>query len=189
MRIGVDIDGVVADSYPAWLQELNRHYGKQITVLEDYEMHLVFDVPFDDMNNFFVENVEYLLSMPKPIQGAKESIEKLIQEGHDIVYITARRPEEEEITRDWLKKHGIPHETVLFSGFNSKVELVRQWQMQAFVEDHSVNARGIAQIGVPVFLLTTSYNKGEVLPENVARCADWPCILQGLLQLAKLGPM
>lgn len=185
MRIGIDIDGVVADSYPVWLQELNRHYGKNITVLEDYEMHLVFDVPYDDMNNFFVENVEYLLSMPKPVRGAKESIDTLIREGHDIIYVTARRPEEEEVTLRWLEKYNIHHETVLFSGFKSKVDLVREWGIQAFVEDHTLNAEGIACIGVPVFLLTTSYNKNKALPPNVTRCADWACILNGLLTLGQ----
>lgn len=184
MRIGIDIDGVVADSYPAWLEELNRHYGKNITVLEDYEMHLVFDVPFDDMNNYFVDNVEHLLSIPKPVRGAREGIESLIQEGHDIIYITARRTEEEEITLRWLEQYGIPHETVLFSGFKSKVDLVREWGIQAFVEDHVLNAEGIAHIGVPVFLMTTSYNRDKALPENVTRCADWEGIKEGLSVLA-----
>lgn len=183
MRIGIDIDGVVADSYPLWLQELNRHYDRNIIVLKDYDMHLVFDVPADDMNNFFVDNVEHLLSAPKPVPGAKESIEALITEGHEIVYITARRPEEEEITLRWLKKYGIPYETVLFSGFKSKADLVRQWKMQTFIEDHAVNAEGIARLGVPVFLLTTSYNLDKVLPDNVTRCPDWACILKGLAAL------
>lgn len=185
MRIGIDIDGVVSDSYPAWLEELNRHYGKNITVLEDYEIHLVFDVPWDDMNDFFVENVDHLLSMPKPVPGAKEGIENLCREGHEVVYITARRPEEEQITREWLTKFGIPHDTVLFSGFKSKVDLVKQWKMDAFIEDHLANAQGISAAGIPVFLLTTSYNQGE-LPAKVIRCKDWGEIQESLRHLAVL---
>ncbi|MHB1654259.1 MAG: 5' nucleotidase, NT5C type [Desulfitobacteriaceae bacterium] len=184
MRIGVDIDGVIADSYPAWLKELNRHYGKNISVLEDYDMHLVFDVAWDDMNDFFVENVDHLLGIPQPVVGAKEGIETLIQEGHDIFYITARRPEEEAITLDWLRRYNIPYETVLFSGFKSKVDLVQQWNMQAFIEDHLANAKDISGLGIPVFLLATSYNQGELSPQ-VTRCQNWSEILQGLRHLVQ----
>lgn len=179
MRIGVDIDGVIADSYPAWLQELNRHYGKNITVLEDYEMHLVFDVPWDDMNDFFVKNTEKLLSIPKPMAGAKEGIETLIREGFEIVYVTARTPEEKTVTLRWLRKYGIPHEHVLFTGFKSKVDLIKQWGMAAFIEDYMLNAKKIAESGVPVFLLNASYNQGE-LPNGVTRCRNWDEILAGI---------
>ena len=182
MRIGVDIDGVIADSYTVWLQELNRHYGKNITVLKDYEMHLVFDVPWDDMNDFFVRNTEKLLSMPKPVPGAKEGIESLIREGHEVIYVTARTPEEEAVTMRWLAKYGIPYEHVLFTGFNSKVNLVKQWGMAAFVEDYLVNARAIAETGVAVLLYNASYNQGE-LPVGITRCHNWQQVLDEIRRL------
>lgn len=177
MLIGVDIDGVISDSYPVWLQELNLHYGKNITVLTDYEIHLVFDVPWDDMNNFFVQNSERLLFMPKPVPGAKEGIEALIREGHKIVYVTARTPEEEEVTLRWLNKNQIPHEKVLFTAFKSKVDLVKQWGIEVFIEDYQVNAQKIAESGVPVFLLDSTYNQGE-LAAGVKRCMNWEEILK-----------
>lgn len=182
MRIGVDIDGVVSDSYPVWLQELNLHYGKNITVIDDYEMHLVFDVPRDDMNSFFVSNVERLLMTPNPVPGAKEGIETLLREGHEIIYVTARTPEEKEITVQWLTKHEIPHEheRVLFSGFKSKVDLVKQWEIEVFIEDYQVNAKAIAECGVPVLLLNASYNQGKQLLTGITRCQSWNEIIEGM---------
>lgn len=172
MRIGVDIDGVISDSYPAWLGELNQYYGKNITVLEDYEMHLVFDVPYDDMNNFFVQNVERLLNIPHPIRGAKKGIVSLLQAGHELVYVTARSQEEEELTLRWMRKNGIPYEHILFSGHKSKVDLVKQWKIELFIEDYMVNAKAISELGIPVLLLNASYNQGE-LPHGVLRCQGW----------------
>lgn len=182
MRIGVDIDGVISDSYPAWLQQLNRHFGKNITVIEDYEMHLVFDVPHEDMSDFFVHNMEQVFMQPKPVAGARAGIEELIAAGHEIIYVTARTPEEEEITLRWLTKHEIPHEQVLFTGLKSKLSLVESWGMDVFIEDYMVNASEIASIGVPVFLLNTSYNQGK-LPAGVVRCDDWADILEGIYGL------
>lgn len=186
MRIGVDIDGVVSDSYPTWLQELNRHYGKNITVLDDYEMHLVFDVPMDDMNNFFVGNVERLFMIPQPVSGAKEGIETLLREGHEVIYITARTPEERDITVRWFTTHGIPHERVLCAGFKSKVDLVKQWGIEAFIEDYQVNARLIAESGVPVLLLNASYNQGE-LPTGITRCQNWQEIIDEIRRFKSKG--
>lgn len=179
MRIGVDIDGVICDSYPLWLQELNRHYQKNITAITDYEMHLLFDVPWDDMNDFFVKNVKTLLGLPQPVKGAKEGIESLIREGYEIIYITARTPAEKEVTLSWFRKHEIPFEHVLFTGFKSKVDLVKQWDMKVFVEDYMKNARAIALAGVPVLLLDASYNREEAVA-GVTRCRNWEEILAGI---------
>ncbi|WP_407314589.1 5' nucleotidase, NT5C type [Desulfosporosinus sp. SB140] len=184
MRIGVDIDGVVSDSYPYWLQELNQYFGKDIKTITDYDMHKVFEVPSTDMNDFFVGNAERLLFMPEIVAGAKEGIETLIKEGHEIVYVTARTPEEKDVTLRWFLKREIPHEHVLFSGFNSKVSLVKEWDIEAFVEDYHVNAKQIAEIGVPVFLLTASYNQDhEELPGAIMRCQSWQDIVEGIRKL------
>ncbi|MDQ7094161.1 hypothetical protein REC12_11225 [Desulfosporosinus sp. PR] len=184
MRIGVDIDGVVSDSYPCWLQELNQYFGKDIKTITDYDMYKLFGVPRAAMNDFFVGNAERLLFMPDIVMGAKEGIETLVEEGHEIIYVTARTPEEKDVTLRWLAKRGIPHEHVLFSGFNSKVSLVQEWDIEAFIEDYHVNAEQIAKIGVPVFLLTASYNQGCTgLPEAVTRCQSWQDVVEGIRRL------
>lgn len=116
MRIGVDIDGVISDSYPLWLDELNRHYGKNIPFVDDYNMHLSFDVSPEDMNEFFETNVERLLMRPEAISGAREGIESLRQEGHEIIYVTARTLDQEELTAHWFELKGIYYNQVLFTG-------------------------------------------------------------------------
>lgn len=183
MRIGIDIDGVVSDSYPAWLEELNQHFGKNISVLNDYEMHLVFDVPWEDMDNFFASNVERLFMMTKPICGARESIQTLLREGHEVIFVTARTLEEKDVTLRWLSLHGIPYEHVLFSGLKSKVDLIKQWEIEVFIEDYQVNAKMIAESGVPVFLLNASYNQVE-LSHGIKRCQNWDEILAGIKHLS-----
>lgn len=181
MRIGVDIDGVVSDSYPCWLTELNLHFGKNVTVIDDYEMHTAFEVSRDAMNDFFTCNAERLLMIPKPITGAKEGIETLLKEGHEVIYITARTPEEKDVTVRWLTQCEIPHEheRVLFAGISSKLELVKRWGIEAFIEDYQVNAKLIAESGVPVFLLNASYNQEE-LSTGITRCHSWDEILEGI---------
>ncbi|EHQ87519.1 5' nucleotidase, NT5C type [Desulfosporosinus youngiae] len=187
MRIGVDIDGVISDSYPLWLQELNRHYGKNIPDIVDYNMHVAFGVTSDDMNEFFETNVERLLMMPEPIPGAKEGIETLLQDGHEIIYVTARTPEQKDLTVRWFSLREIHHEHVLCTGFGSKADVVKEWGIEAFIEDYQVNAKLIAECGVPVFLLNASYNQEE-LPPGIIRCHSWDEIITGIQAICHNKP-
>ncbi|SHN49406.1 5' nucleotidase, NT5C type [Desulfitobacterium chlororespirans] len=172
MRIGVDIDGVVSDSYKAWLRKLNRHFGTNILELKNYDMHLDFGVSWEEMGKYFEDNVATLFDIPDPVAGAKEGIERLLRQGHEVVYVTARSLDEEVHTLRWMKKHKIPHEQILFTSFQSKVDYVLQWQLEIFLEDFLGNAQAISEAGVPVLLLDASYNQGE-LSSGIIRCQDW----------------
>lgn len=48
--------------------------------------------------------------LAKPLDGAKEAIEKLKAAGHTIVIYTARGWAEFRYTKQWLVDHGIPHD-------------------------------------------------------------------------------
>ncbi|AHF05960.1 5' nucleotidase, NT5C type [Desulfitobacterium metallireducens] len=172
MRIGVDIDGVTSDSYTVWLRELNQYFNKNISILEDYDIHLVYDVSWDEMNDFFKQNMEHLFMLPQPMKGAKQGIESLIAQGHEIIYVTARSADEEEVTLRWMDKYKIPYDNVVFSDFKSKVDLARQWQLELFIEDYMKNAEAISESGIPVLLLNASYNQGE-MTKGIKRCRDW----------------
>lgn len=172
MRIGVDIDGVTSDSYTAWLGELNRYFGKNIASLDDYDIHRVYDVSWDDMDNFFKTDTEKLFMLPQPMEGAKQGIESLIAQGHEIIYVTARSADEEEVTLRWMDKYKIPHEHVVFSDLKSKVDLAKQWQLEFFIEDYTKNAIALAELGIPVLLLNASYNQGD-LAKGIKRCTNW----------------
>ncbi len=177
MRIGIDIDGVVSDSYRAWVKELNRHFGTNILELKNYDMHLDFGVSWEEMGKYFEDNVAYLFDIPHPIAGAKEGIEKILQEGHEVTYVTARSLDEKEYTLRWMKNHRSPHEEILFTSFQSKVDYVLNWKLEVFLEDFLGNAQEISQAGVPVLLLDASYNQGE-LPSGIIRCQNWQEIVE-----------
>ena len=176
MRIGIDIDGVVSDSYRAWVREMNRHFGTNILELKNYDMHLDFGVTWEEMGRYFKDNVAHLFEIPEPMEGAKEGIEELLYQGHEVVYVTARSLEEKDYTLNWMKKHQIPQEEILFTGFKCKVDYALKWQLDIFVEDNLTNAQGISEAGIPVLLVDASYNKGE-LPSGIIRCRGWQEIL------------
>jgi len=175
IKIGLDIDGVVADSFPVFRRELNRHYGKDIARIDSHDMARVYDVEWEEINAFFDENVEYLFSEPKPMEGALETIKSWLTAKHEIVYITARRKGfEEKVTLEWLDRNNIPYnkEKTFFSGGASKASAVREFKLDIFIDDFMFNALEVAELNVPVLLLDAPYNQGK-LPQGVTRCYNW----------------
>lgn len=178
LQIGLDIDGVVADSFTVFRQELNKHYGKDIVSIDHYDMTKVYDVPWDNLSRFFDDHMEYLFSASKPMAGAVQSVHALLQAGHAITYITARKSgEEERVTLKWFETQGIPVQRAVFTGSTSKTHAIKKFGIELFVEDFLTNALEIVEMGIPVLLLDAPYNQGK-LPHGVVRCCNWHEIMQ-----------
>jgi len=178
MKIGVDIDGVIADIFPILRRELNEYFQKDITEIDQHNIAKMYDVTWPEVSDFFEARADRLFGAPELVNGAREAIQTLEKAGHKIFFITARRQgREQEITLKWLKQHGFPLDDVHCVGQHSKVDTVRLCGLDIFIEDSDRNAVEIAaQAGIPVCLLDTPYNQGQ-LPEPVIRCRDWPEIL------------
>ena len=177
LRIGLDIDGVVADSFPVFLRELNKHYGKDVKELDNYDMTEIYGVEWDEMSQFFHDNMEYLFTTPKPMTGAVEGIKHILESGHEIIYVTARAPGSEEImTCKWFDDNNIYRDKTCFTGGLSKTFAVKENEIDIFVDDFMTNALEIASLGIPVLLMDSPYNQGK-LPQGVTRCYCWDEIL------------
>jgi len=64
----------------------------------------------------------------EPMDGARESLEALINDGHEIYILTTHEPLEE--VNEWLEIHGFPH------GF--KVTNVKQSGTQVYIDDRAI---------------------------------------------------
>src|SRR3989304_274334 len=93
MRIGIDIDDVMADSLPRYLQAFNRRFGLKVPVTEArweiFRRHP--EIPADAIGAFFEElyRADFLGSRPL-VPGAMEGIEELHRAGHRLFIITGR---------------------------------------------------------------------------------------------------
>lgn len=79
--------------------------GKKLTIAID------IDGTVADSSGIDFDQAEIkpeVLLVAKPIQGAVEAVKKLFEEGHKIVFYTARSMSSKQITERWLNKHGFP---------------------------------------------------------------------------------
>ncbi|NQS75137.1 MAG: hypothetical protein HQP61_01655 [Peptococcaceae bacterium] len=178
MRIGVDIDGVLANSLPLWVAELNKFFNKNMRLEEIhlYEIHRTYDITFKDFQSFLEHKGRFLMSKVEPITGSARYLSKLKQQ-HEICIVTARDKRYYQETRDWLKNNNLPYDELLLLGSHEKKELCLDKDLQVMIEDTLEIGIKVSDAGIPVLLMDAPYNRG-VLPELIYRKHSWEEIYQ-----------
>ena len=192
MKIGIDIDDVLADSLPYYTRAFNQRFGLQIDLAD--AAWRIFDrfpwIPRQEAHDFFSELIEAGFFSSRPLlPGAKEAVESLAEDGHRLFIITGRSPADEPITRSWLTHVG------LLSRFEAVMHKAREpvdrhksgaaseLQLDVFIEDELAVATAVAEAAIPVLLFDRPWNQG-VLPGNLRRVRSWT---EALIQIAYLN--
>ncbi|NPV61580.1 MAG: hypothetical protein HPY61_02945 [Methanotrichaceae archaeon] len=99
----MDIDGVLADQVGAALRRIEQEYGQKYQKSDVNRAHWTFS-GIDIWTEIarLLGDPEYALGIPA-IDGAKAAVQQLSV--HDLCVVTARWPEVEETTRQWLGMH------------------------------------------------------------------------------------
>jgi uncharacterized HAD superfamily protein len=176
MIIGIDIDGVLANSEPAYRRTINRLFHlklkqEDITFykyedaagLTDTQMHLFW-------TTFYREGSWLKI---KPIKGARKFLDKLKNAQHRIVIVTSR-PQEyiKKETYQWLREHRMPYTELIFlANHDSKHQAawVCGHKFDYFIEDYYEYALDLAQRGVKVLLVDYPWNRKEKAHPNIKR--------------------
>lgn len=112
----------------------------------------------------------------EPMHGTVRLLQLLKQAGHDIVILSGRSIEAEELTRAWLSRHGVPHDEVLLrsaddlrSNGESKAARLQEWltaneeAMAALMLDDWPEVRDfMAPLGIPTLLVNPVYEDGPM---------------------------
>jgi len=180
LRIGVDIDGVLADSLPLWTRELNNFFGKNKTVegIHLYDICQTYGITQEELDEFIKIKGRYLMTAPPPVKGATQFLPRL-KEQHEIFIITARNKRYEGETVSWLRKYGIPYDELVLLGSHDKREACLCNGVQLMIEDTLEVTLKVITAGVPVLLLDAPYNRGA-LPSLAVRVRSWEEIYRAI---------
>jgi len=183
MVIGVDIDGVIADSIPVILENVRRLCGikilpRRLTVYRIESALQKHGLSTSESNAIVKKAIR--MTMERQISGirmvpkAKPVLRSLEQMGHKVIVVTNRDPIYASETIEWLRKRAIPSKTVIFT--STKSDLARMFDV--FVEDSASNARRLQKGGVIPILYDRPWNRRT--RSRMYRIRDWPEIFDVL---------
>ena len=113
MRLGIDLDGVVANFTGGWMSFYNRQFGTRL-VFEDATRwtDLVDLTHFRDIDDFWDWSSDLggrsIFWHLDPFPGAVAALRDLAAQGHELVVLTHKPAFAEADTHDWIARQGIP---------------------------------------------------------------------------------
>lgn len=187
MRIGIDIDEVIADTLTEIIKFHNGAYGTTLT-RGDVVRYLgdVFGEQEEECTRKIFEFFETdHFAAVSPIAGALPALRILKDHGHELVIVTARPHAISAQTQAWIDAH-YPE---LFSGIyfgnrhartgdvRTKSELCLAAGAAVLIEDDLYHANECAANGIPVLLFDYPWNQGE-LPDHIHRVFSWDDVIR-----------
>lgn len=160
-RLGVDIDGVIADQTAAMVDYLSSKYSTSFSASQlrrggSYIPAIGTDYT-TEMRAAQSDN-QYYPHMP-PVDGALTSLERLAQR-FEIVLVTHRPADTEAVTREWLTKHDVTFDELHVDAPDDKSDI----GIDFLIDDRVGNVTNCAR-AIPLLFLRE--HNLERIPSNV----------------------
>ncbi len=173
IRFGIDIDGTV--TCPATIVPyINKSFGLNLTLddVKQYDLTPLVDISEEEFAQWWLDNEAEIYANSPLAEGAREVLAQWGKK-HELYFISARNTHLVELTKNWFHEHQLKYDHIELIGSHDKVELVKKYKVDIFLEDKHDNAVNIhEQCRIPVLLFDTPYNRDPV-PEGVIRVKNW----------------
>jgi uncharacterized HAD superfamily protein len=195
VRIGIDLDDVVAECAVPYLRAFAERYRLELPA-EDLgwqTLAAIEEVSGEEKDRFRIALYDgRFFSELEPYEDSPAVIERIAAAGHELYFITARAERRRVVTETWLREKGLiqharavhlkPHGDFdpgvppgrydATSSAKYKVRLATELELDAFCEDDVLIARSLAEAGIKVWLFDHSWNR-ELRHPNISRVATW----------------
>jgi len=161
MRYGIDMDGVIYDFEAALREWIEQTTGRPAHTMPDSESWEFWrdqwGLTFEEFYAHCNESVDagHMFRKGDPEPGALEQIHRLTNDGHTVLFVTARMfgNRSQENTTEWLHEHGFPYDEIHFTSDKHLIEL--DWLVDDLPDNYfAVDSGG----NNGVFLLTRPWN-------------------------------
>lgn len=173
MRFGFDIDDTLIDlrgyAFQLYNKKLNQNVGldifQQIKTLQIHEAFGLDAKAGGELWSSLMDEIYY--SDCEPFEGALDMLQELDRSGHDIFYITARKPEHCERTKKWLKNNGFPvQDQHFYCGMKDeeKIETILKLKLDYYFDDKPAVLETLLDVPTKVYAYDNSYNQEVKVP-------------------------
>lgn len=186
MIIGIDIDDTITDTYEVMMNyaaEYIINIEKREPIIKektDCSSHFYTKALYGWYNGedilFLKEYYERIIKEVKPKTLALKYLNKLKEEGHKIVLITARWESDNfdvrKNTEKWIKENNIPCDKLIINAENKAI-VAKKENIDVFIDDSLKNCTMVQEIGIKTYIMDTRVNRG-LEKENIKRVYSWP---------------
>ena len=178
MRIGIDIDDTIADTNELLLEYADKYDkiykdGHGIINKDCYEFNGLYDWTAKDREDFLATYMVEVLEKVKVKDHVKNVIDKLIEDGHEIIFITTRDgdyiEDSHELTKRWLDKNNIKYDLII-AGNKRKSDYAEALKFDLFIDDSIKNCTKVSEKGIEVLLFDTVFNRDN---NDFKRVKNW----------------
>lgn len=203
MRIGVDLDDVVAECAVPYLRKFAEEFGVDLPPEPGWHtLAEITDVPPEDKDRFRIRTYDGTFFGDLEVyEDCPIVLERIVAAGHEVYFVTARHERRRVITETWLREKGLlehakavhlrptgdfdpgPRPKGRYDAEGSaryKVRLAQELELDAFCEDDRTISAALAEAGIRVFLFDHSWNR-DVQHPCIERVSGWSDVA------AKLG--
>lgn len=170
MNIGIDIDGILADFFKQMIPIINKLLNTNYKFEQLTKSR--FETSFNIKRNIWNElNLRKILLDTPPLPDAVKYFQ-LLKRKHNIYIVTARNSGQKQVTLEWLKKHNLIYNDIIFSPTKNNLPFCNN-HFDVFIEDN------------PKFILTRSlkdryvlyfsypYNQNIKPTHNIKKMPNW----------------
>lgn len=177
-RIGIDIDDTICDTNELIVIEADKYDrevlgGTGIKNPDAYDFQTMMGWDINGKGKFFADRLEYIMANAKIKPFAKEVINKLYDEGTEIVFISLRKKkylsDPYKLSFDWLHKNEVKFHK-LFVDTGEKTDECVDNKIDLFIDDLPKNCEDVSSAGINVLLFNSDYNHDE---NRFNRVNDW----------------
>ena len=196
MVIGIDIDDTTVvtvesmvkygDKYDT--EVLNREAKKDNLgkIKDRYYMKALYGWTEEEKFAFFDMYYKNVLEECYPLPNASEIINRLKQEGNEIIFITARLTnikncETENITKETFRKYNIPYDKLIMN-VDDKLKFCKENDVEIFIEDSYETCKNLQENGIKAYLMTTKMNR-NIVDDKIERVSSWDEVYEKITNL------
>jgi len=166
MRIGLDIDNVIADFDEGILKEFKIHdrnkRNKGIVNKNERYVSLLFDWSQEEIRDFFTNHMERIAKTLNLRENVKYYMDKLLEEGHELYLITNRVSPDyknpKQVTEAWLEEKQINYTKLIFTETRDKSEACNKYRIDIMFDDDIGNCIRLQNKNVRFCLMCTKLN-------------------------------
>lgn len=161
MNIGIDIDDTITNTYETLIPIIIMKYGMRFDkLLKQNPSYSMLHNVLPDFKSFVLDNYTTMAKMVPLKKGVVDVLNKLKEDGHKIIFISARNNIEYnnpyDISYNYLKANNIPFDKLIVNVKDKAKECILQ-DIDLFIDDNTKNCKAVKNKGIETLQFGTIF--------------------------------